>query len=78
MDQQEVEQLAPATARLREERERVEAQNRELAALIRRKEALLERLRSLLAEMETERRGIQDEQTRILAATAGRGPGLGG
>jgi hypothetical protein len=46
----EVTHLAPATERLRQERETVETQNRALEVLALRKEALVPRLRDFLAE----------------------------
>lgn len=59
--------LTPATQRLRQEREAVEEQNRSLEALVRRKEALAQRLRDFLSETQAERRAIERELTAVLA-----------
>ena len=48
--------LGPATERLRQEREKIELQNRGLEKLVRRKEALVLRLRNFLTEAQSERR----------------------
>lgn len=63
--------LAPATQRVRQEREALEEQNRNLEALIRRKEDLVRRLRDFLAETQVERQAIARELTDVLAG--GRG-----
>jgi hypothetical protein len=75
IEQAEVLQLAPAAAALRRKRESAEAQNRELEALVRRKEALVRRMGTLLSELETERRGIREEEVRILAGAGSVGSG---
>ena len=62
--------LRPATARLRAERERLEAQNRALQAVVQRKEAFAMRLRVVLAELATERQAIDAELARILGESA--------
>jgi hypothetical protein len=46
--------LGPATERLRLEREGIEARNRALQALVHRKEALVARLQTMLAESQAE------------------------
>lgn len=63
--------LAPATERLRRERESLEAQNRTLQVLARRKQALLLRLRDFLAEAQAERRAIETELAAVLAGGQG-------
>ena len=65
--------LAPATERLREERQELDTQNRALEALARRRETLARHLRDVLAEARAERQAIQGE----LAALLVGGPGLG-
>ena len=62
--------LRPATARLRVERERLEAQNRALQTVVQRKEAFAMRLRAVLAELETERQALDAELARILGESA--------
>lgn len=69
--------LEPATERLARECEILQAQNRELEALVRRKEALRARLESTLANAQAERQAIDEEAARILgkrprAETVGR------
>jgi hypothetical protein len=69
--------LDPATERLARECETLEAQNRELEALLGRKQALRVRLETMLADAEAERRQIAEEVSRILgrqpdAKTVGR------
>ncbi len=59
--------LRGATERLREQRELVESQNRALAALARRKESLILRLRDVLTEARAERRMIERELATVLA-----------
>ena len=63
--------LAPATERLREERQELDTQNRALEGLARRRETLARHLRDVLAEAQAERRAIQGE----LAALLVGGPG---
>ncbi|HEV3261310.1 MAG TPA: hypothetical protein VG013_30945 [Gemmataceae bacterium] len=63
--------LTPATERLRQERETLEAQNRTLEVLALRKEALVLRLRDFLAEAQTERRAIECELAAVLAGSRG-------
>jgi hypothetical protein len=60
--------LHAATARLRQERETLEAQNRVLEGLARRKEALVVRLRSFLSEVQAERLAIEHELAAVLPA----------
>jgi hypothetical protein len=67
--------LTPATKRLRQERETLEAQNRALEALARRKAALGVRLRKFLAEALTEREAIEREFAAVLAGSRGAMPG---
>lgn len=69
----EAKYLRPATERLRREREGVEAQNRALQALLHRKEALVARLRTVLAESQAERQAIDEEMARILDEGTGAG-----
>lgn len=61
--------LAPATQRLRRERETVETQNGALETLARRKEALVKRLHVFLAEAQAERRQIDDELAAVLTGS---------
>ncbi len=63
----EVAYLAPATKRLREERETLDGQNRAMQALALRKEALVLRLRDFVAEAEAESRAIEGELAAVLA-----------
>jgi len=63
--------LAPATRRLREEREAIETQNGSLQTLVRRKESLVARLRDFLEDARVERDAIEGE----LAAVLGGGRG---
>jgi hypothetical protein len=64
--------LAPATERLRHDRETIDAQNRSLEILTRRKEALAQRLRDFLTETQAEQRAIESELAAVLAS--GQGP----
>ncbi len=66
IERHEAAYLRPATARLRVERERLEAQNRALQAVVQRKEAFALRLRAVLADLETERQALDAELARIL------------
>ena len=66
IDHQEATYLRPATKRLRDERKRIEAQNRTVQDLVRRKEILVTRLHSVLDELETEHRAINDALARII------------
>src|SRR3712207_1895171 len=61
--------LAPATQRLRSEREAVEAQNEALKALVLRRENLAMRLEQVLTETRAERQAIEQEMNRILSAS---------
>jgi hypothetical protein len=63
--------LTPATERLRQERETVEAQNRTLEVLAHRKELLVQRLRAFLAEAQAERLAIESEVAAALAESRG-------
>jgi hypothetical protein len=63
--------LTPAAERLRQEREALQAQNRLLEVLARRKEALVLRLREFLAEAQAERRAIECELAAVLAGSQG-------
>lgn len=62
--------LRPATAKLRHERERLEAQNHALLALAQRKQDLVEKLRATLVEAATERRKIDAELSHIIGVEA--------
>src|SRR5712691_1769152 len=53
--------LKPATDRLRQDCELTEKQNDELDRLIKRKEALVQRLHKVLTEARVERRAIENE-----------------
>lgn len=61
--------LAPATQRLRQERETVDSQNRTLEILTRRKDALVRRLHDFLAEAKAERQAIEGELAAVLAGS---------
>jgi hypothetical protein len=61
--------LRPATQRLQDEREIVEAQNRALEVLLRRKERLAQRLEDFLAEAQAERRAIEGELAAVLVGS---------
>jgi hypothetical protein len=58
--------LDPATERLARECETLETQNRELEALLQRKQALRARLETMLTEAQAERQAIEEEVSRIL------------
>jgi hypothetical protein len=62
--------LKPATERLRQENDRTEGQNAELDRLIERKQALVHRLKAVLAETRAEQQAIQNELATVLAASA--------
>ncbi len=66
IDHQEATYLRPVAERLRDERKRIEAQNRTIQDLVRRKEILVTRLHSVLDELETEHRAIHDALARII------------
>jgi hypothetical protein len=61
--------LAPATQRLQQEREALDAQNRSLELLARRKGALVQRLRDFLTEARAERQAIEGELAAVLAGS---------
>jgi hypothetical protein len=61
--------LKPATERLRRENDCAQKRNLELAALLKRKEALVERLENVLAEAEAEERAIATELAAIGAGS---------
>lgn len=61
--------LEPATQKLRQERETIDAQNKSLHELARRKESLVRGLRAFLAEAEAERRAIDCDLAAVLAET---------
>ena len=63
--------LPPARERLRQEREILETQNRNLEVLALRKEALVRRLSDFLAEAQTERRAIDGELASVLVGSRG-------
>jgi len=63
--------LGPATQRLRQQREVMDAQNRRLDALVARKTALVDRLQSFLSDAEAERRAIEGELEAVLAGRQG-------
>ena len=62
--------LRPATERIRQERLRLEEQNKELQALIRRKERLARRLERVVALSAAEREKINAQVAAILNADA--------
>jgi len=62
--------LRPANERLRREVAEKEERSRALEMLLRRKQALVERLEIVLAELETERRAIDEEARRLLGEPA--------
>jgi hypothetical protein len=63
----EVSYLTRASDRLRTDSEVIERQNRSLEELVRRKEALVERLCSFLDEARRERQAIDSELAEVLA-----------
>jgi hypothetical protein len=63
--------LAPATERLRQEREAIETQNRKLEGLTRRRETLVLRLSQFLGEARAEREAIDRELAAVLTGSAG-------
>jgi cell division protein FtsB len=69
LEAEEAAYLSPATERLRREREQLDAQNRALSELIRRKEALATRLQRVLLETQAERQAIEQEARRILGVS---------
>lgn len=70
IEQKEAVYLRPATERIRQERLRLEEQNRALQALLRRKERLARRLERILALSASEREKINAQVTAILNASA--------
>ena len=60
--------LRPATGRLGVARERFEAHNRALQAMVQRQEAFAMRLRAVLAELETERQALDVENLPVSPA----------
>jgi hypothetical protein len=64
----EAEYLMPAAERLREESTIIEAQNRELEAVLRRKTALAQRLERFLVETQAEREAIEGELAAVLVS----------
>lgn len=59
--------LVPAIERIRQDRERVERQNRKLQELARRRGVFVERLRGFLADARREREAIDRELAAVLA-----------
>lgn len=59
--------LTPATERIRQDRARIEGQNRKLEELVRRREAFVARLRGFLADARRERDAIDSELAAVLA-----------
>ena len=68
LDRQERAELLEATARLRAERQRVQAQNRDLRKLVERKEILAQRLERVLQEAQVERSAIKEELAHVLSS----------
>lgn len=66
--QREQAALRAATERMHAERLELEAQNRDLQALIEREERLQAHLREVLVASRAERQAIDTEKTRILSA----------
>ena len=71
LEDAEADYLAPATRRLRQEREGIKTQNRSLQAVVRRKEAFVRRLRDFLADAHAERNAIEGELAAVLGGGAG-------
>jgi hypothetical protein len=67
--------LASAAARMRLERESLEAQNRALEMLAERKQALVSHIRGVLAQAESERQAIASEIASVLGSTPGANAG---
>jgi len=67
LEAEEATYLAPATERLRQERETLDAQNRALESLTRRKQAFVVRLRNFLSEAQAERQAIECEVAAVLS-----------
>lgn len=63
----EAKYLVPAAEQIRQNRERVECQNRKLEELVRRREAFIERLRCFLSDAHREREAIDSELAAVLA-----------
>ena len=61
--------LRPATERLRSERQALEARNRVLQDLLRRRQVLAARMRTVLAETQAERQAIDRELTSVLSGS---------
>jgi hypothetical protein len=61
--------LTPATERTRQEHLELEAQNRTLENLVKRKEALVQRLGDFLAKAKAERGAIESELAEVLAGS---------
>jgi hypothetical protein len=70
LEQQEAAYLSPATQRLRQEYEAMLAENQALEALVRRKEALVQHLEGVLANIRAERTAIAEEEARLLSRKA--------
>ncbi|HET6387267.1 MAG TPA: hypothetical protein VFJ58_28080 [Armatimonadota bacterium] len=70
IEAEEARYLHAATGRIEQETEAFERRNQELQALIIRKESLLWRLRSVLAEAQNEREAMRLELKRILRETS--------
>jgi len=68
LEDEEAAYLKPSAERLRRENELTERQNTELDKLIKRKEALVQRLKNVLAETRAEQRAIANELANVLAA----------
>jgi hypothetical protein len=71
LESAEASYLAQAADRLRSQREKCQAQNRDLEALAARKEALAAKLRNVLAEAQAERRAIVRELAEVMGASQG-------
>lgn len=65
-DEAEIASLSPAIERMQNERLRINAQNRALKALARRRERLVKRLERFLADTQAERQAIETELTHVL------------
>jgi uncharacterized protein (DUF3084 family) len=68
LDDMEAAYLKPETERLRQENARLAKRNLELAELVKRKEALVERLENILAEAQAEEHAIETELATVVAS----------
>jgi len=69
LEAEEAAYLKPATERLRRENDCNQKRQLELAELVKRKQALVERLENVLAEAQAEERALETELATVVAGT---------